>query len=240
VTGDDWNDLRYEKGPRTGAVLALLKRHADFNVELSLLDVGSKWGSFVRDFLDAAPAGTIVAVEPDARLAAACDGLERVELMATRIEDAALETGRFEIVHSCRTIEFLAEPARVLADHWRVLKPGGLLILDTPNIACIDCDDVVDEWFRAAHCFHFSARTLMRLLEASGFEIISAPDIADRENLLLVARKSLKAHRAIEADPREVATAQTLIAAYGAARARNLASRLAGEIAAPARSRKAA
>jgi 2-polyprenyl-3-methyl-5-hydroxy-6-metoxy-1,4-benzoquinol methylase len=31
-------------------------------------------------------------------------------LVQARIEDAPLETGRFDIVHSCHTIEHLAEP----------------------------------------------------------------------------------------------------------------------------------
>lgn len=220
----DWGNVRYGKAFRTAAVLALLKRHADLNTDLSLLDVGSNRGSFVRAFLDAAPSASVVAVEPDARVAPACEGLDRVELIAARIEDAALETERFHIVHSCHTIEHLAEPARVLTDHWRVLKPGGLLILDAPNIAFLDTDDVVEEWFIDKHLYHFSARTLMRLLESCGFEIVSAPDISERENLLLVARKSLKAHPAIEADPREVDTAQTLITRYICARARNLAA----------------
>jgi len=232
--GADWGNVRYGKGFRTAAVLALLKRHADLNADLTLLDVGSNRGSFVRAFLDAAPSATVVAVEPDARVAPACDGLERVDLIESRIEDAALETERFHIVHSCHTIEHLAEPARVLADHWRVLKPGGLLILDAPNIAFLDADDVVEEWFIDKHLYHFSARTLMRLLEASGFEIVCAPDISDRENLLLVARKSLKAHPAIESDSREVAAAQSLITTYVCARARNLAALtfVAGEISA--------
>ena len=45
------------------------------------------------------------------------------------IEDAPIETGRFDIIHSCHTIEHLAEPKHVLADHWRTLKPGGLLLV---------------------------------------------------------------------------------------------------------------
>jgi 2-polyprenyl-3-methyl-5-hydroxy-6-metoxy-1,4-benzoquinol methylase len=235
---DAAEDIAHDaKALRAGAVLALLKRHADLNAELTLLDVASQSGSFVRAFLDAAPSASVTAAE-----AHGCDRLERVERIGARIEDAALETARFHIVHSCRTLERLAEPARVLADHWRVLKPGGLLILDTANIARLACDDAADEWFADNQLYHFSARTLMRLLEACGFGIVAAPDIADRENLLLVARKSLKAHRAIEADPREVGEAQDLLAGYVAARARTLAADLAGKVVAmkPAHARKAA
>jgi len=232
--GADWGNIRYGKAFRTEAALSLLKRHADLSAELSLLDVGSNRGSFARAFLEVAQTARIVAVEPDERVASACAELDRVELVAARIEDVPLESGRFDVIHSCHTIEHLAEPSRVLADHWRILKPGGLLILDAPNIAILDADDIIEEWFIDKHLYHFSARTIMRLVEAAGFEVIAAPDIADRENLLLVARKSYTAHRAVDADPREVAASQQLVANYGATRARNLAALtfVAAEIAA--------
>jgi SAM-dependent methyltransferase len=232
--GADWGNIRYGKAFRTKAVLSLLERHADLSAELSVLDVGSNRGSFVRAFLDAAPASHIVAVEPDDRVAVASAWLDRVQLIMARIESVPLESGRFDIIHSCHTIEHLAEPARVLADHWRTLKPGGLLVLDAPNIAILDADDMIEEWFIDKHLYHFSIRTLMRLVESTGFEVIAAPDIADRENILLIARKSYTAHPAIDPDPREVASSQQLIASYGATRARNLAAltHAAAEIAA--------
>jgi SAM-dependent methyltransferase len=223
-SGADWGNVRYGKGFRTQAAMAALKRHADFSNELELLDVGSNRGSFVRAFLDAAPNACVVAVEPDERVAQSCASLERCELVKARIEDAALECGRFDIIHSCHTIEHLADPARILADHWRTLKPGGLLLIDAPNIAILDSDDMIEEWFIDKHLYHFSARTLMRLVTASGFEIVAAPDIEDRENLLLVARKAYTAYPAADADPREVDDAERLIAAYVVNRARNLSA----------------
>jgi SAM-dependent methyltransferase len=223
-SGADWGNIRYGKGFRTAQALAALKRHADLSADLSVLDVGSNRGSFVRAFLDAAPNADIVAIEPDERVAASCAGLDRCETVLARIEDAALETGRFDIVHSCHTIEHLGEPARALADHWRTLKPGGLLLIDAPNVALIGVDDIVEEWFIDKHLYHFSARTLMRMIVAAGFEIVSAPDIEDRENLLIVARKAYTAYRPADADPREVAEAERLIASYGANRARNLSA----------------
>jgi len=222
--GADWGNVRYGKGFRTRAALDVLKRHADFSSDIALLDVGSNRGSFTRAFADAAPAARVVAIEPDERVAGSVRGHERAELITARIEDAALESGRFDIVHSCHTLEHVAEPMRVLADHWRVLKPNGLLLIDVPNIALIDVDDIVEEWFIDKHLTHFSARTLMRMIAASGFEIVVPPDAADRENLLIVARKSNAASPAREADPREVDAAERLLIAYGTNRARNLAA----------------
>ncbi len=222
VAGANWGNVRYGKGFRTKAALSALRRHIDLSSDLKLLDVGSNRGSFARAFVEEAPSAHIVAIEPDERVVESCRGLARTELVAARIEDAPLETGRFDIVHSCHTIEHLANPARVLADHWRVLKPGGLLLLDAPSTALLDAEDIVEEWFIDKHLYHFSARTLMRLVTAAGFDIVEPPDPADRENLLIVACKADRAASVLSPDPREVAEAERLIAAYGAARARNL------------------
>jgi 2-polyprenyl-3-methyl-5-hydroxy-6-metoxy-1,4-benzoquinol methylase len=223
-SGADWGNVRYGKGFRTKIAMAAATRHSDLNSDLQILDVGSNRGSFARAMLEAAPLAAITAIEPDERVADSCAGLERTELVCARIEDAALETERFDVVHSCHTIEHLAEPARALADHWRVLKPGGLLLLDAPNIAFLDGDDIVEEWFIDKHLYHFSARTLMRMVSAAGFVIVAAPDLADRENLLIVARKLTTGARPILFDQREVAEAARLMSTYQATRARNLAA----------------
>ncbi|HSM96592.1 MAG TPA: class I SAM-dependent methyltransferase [Rhizomicrobium sp.] len=222
--GADWGNVRYGKAFRTDAAMKALARHADFNSDISLLDVGSNRGSFVKAFLSVAPAARVLALEPDERVVDSCRNLERTDTVCARIEDAALESGRFDIVHSCHTIEHLAHPQEALADHWRTLKPGGLLVLDAPNIAILDEGDIIEEWFIDKHLYHFSARTLIRMVRAAGFDIVEAPDATDRANVLIVARKADKAVRARDDDPLEVAEAERLIAAYGATRARNLAS----------------
>ena len=221
-SGADWGNVRYGKGFRTKAAMDAVARHSDLNGDLSLLDVGSNRASFAKAFLDAAPRARLVAVEPDERVVESARALERTELIAARIEDVALETGRFDIVHSCHTIEHLAHPARVLRDHWRVLKDGGLLVVDAPNIAILAVGDIVEEWFIDKHLYHFSAHTLGRMIEAAGFDIVHAPDERDRSNLLFVARKTNSEPRDIEGDDREVEDAENLIAQFIATRARNL------------------
>jgi SAM-dependent methyltransferase len=221
-SGADWGNVRYGKGFRTKAALETIPRHIDLDGEFSILDVGSNRGSFAKAVLAAAPHAQLTAVEPDERVAGSCAQLERTELIEARIEEAALETERFEIVHSCHTIEHLAHPARTLADHRRVLKPGGILIVDAPNIAILGNDDIVEEWFIDKHLYHFSARTLGRMIEAAGFDIVQQPDPRDRSNLLFVARKMSSAPHEATGDREEAAHAEKLIARYMTTRARNL------------------
>jgi len=221
-SGADWGNVRYGKGFRTQVALEAIARHANLNSDIALLDVGSNRASFARKFLETAPRATIVAVEPDERVAHSAQDLARTELINARIEDVPLETGRFDIVHSCHTIEHLAHPAHVLADHWRVLKDDGILILDAPNTAILGSFDIVEEWFIDKHLYHFSAHTLGRMIEEAGFEIIEGPDSGDRSNLFFVARKTFTAPHRLAANSGEAIRAEALVAKYAATRARNL------------------
>jgi SAM-dependent methyltransferase len=233
-SGADWGNVRYGKGFRTQVAIEAIARHADLNSDIVLLDVGSNRASFARKFLEVAPNAAIIAVEPDERVADSVRELARTELIRARIEDVPLESGRFDIVHSCHTIEHLAHPAHVLADHWRVLKDDGLLILDAPNTAILGSFDIVEEWFIDKHLYHFSVHTLERMIEEAGFEIIEGPDSGDRSNLFFVARKATAAacHRRAN-DNSEVSRADALVTKYVSTRARNLVAltEVAAEIA---------
>ena len=222
--GADWGNVRYGKGFRTVQALDALRRHADLSAPLALLDVGSNRGSFARAFLEAAPAAQLTALEPDERYADSSADLPRTELVRARTEHTNFDTGRFDIIHSCHTIEHLGEAFAALKDHARVLKDGGLLVIDAPNTALLGAEDIVEEWFIDKHLFHFSARTLSRMIEAAGFSIIERNDPVDTVNLLLVARKTGAPNDIIAADPAEVLQAMTLIASYQKTRARNLAA----------------
>lgn len=223
VSGDaDWGNVRYGKGFRTRQAMEALSRHADLTAPLALLDVGSNRGSFARAFLDAAPGATLTALEPDERFADSSAGLPRTEMVYARIEHTSFADAQFDIIHSCHTIEHLGEAFAALKDHARTLKSGGLLVIDAPNTALLGGEDIVEEWFIDKHLFHFSARTLSRMIEAAGFTVIEWNDPADAVNVLFVAKKTGQPQESVADDPAEVLQATALMARYQKTRARNL------------------
>src|SRR5215510_11500426 len=62
-SGADWGNVRYGKGFRTEACLAILRARADLGAISRVLDVGSNRGSFARAFLAEAPRASLVCVE---------------------------------------------------------------------------------------------------------------------------------------------------------------------------------
>jgi ubiquinone/menaquinone biosynthesis C-methylase UbiE len=211
------DNVRFGKSYRHPVALAALKRHAPAD-HFRLIDVGSNRSDFLDALAQDFPAAEAVAVEPDERVAATA--ASKAEVHVARIETLKFDAETFDVVHSCHTIEHLAHPARVLKDHARILKPGGLLLLDAPNIAVTGADDIIEEWFIDKHLYHFSARTLTRMVEAAGFAIVEDPDAADRENLFIVAKKAGTPQR-VDPDPKEVDRAVELVSTYGATRSHN-------------------
>ncbi len=125
-------------------------------------------------------------------------------------------------VRSHHTLEHLESPLAVLTDHWRVLKPGGVLIVECRNIGAISDESIVGEWFAPNRNYHFSQITLSRMLNAAGFELVENSNANDRDNILFAATKSDCERHESFADPLEVHSARALISFYKSARRRNL------------------
>lgn len=144
-----------------------------------LLDVGCGAGDFM---VAAAGRGFDVSgteLSPAATRLAAAAGLTVHE---GELWEARLPADQFDVVTCWHVLEHQTDPARLLDEINRVLRPGGRLVLATPNLEA--------HLFRAAyfvarrrrlrlwepderevHLFHFSPRTLKRLVERAGFHV---------------------------------------------------------------------
>ena len=57
----------------------------------------------------------------------------RIEWLVADIQRIPLDNGSVDTVISCETIEHLPDPAAALRELYRVVRPGGRLLLTTPN-----------------------------------------------------------------------------------------------------------
>jgi len=77
-------------------------------------------------------------------------------------------------VHASHLIEHLNSPSSFLDEAARILAPGGLLALTTPNVDGFQARLFGSRWRSAIydHLYLFSLRTLRELLEARGFVVM--------------------------------------------------------------------
>jgi SAM-dependent methyltransferase len=101
--------------------------------------------------------------------------------------------------HSCvlvEVIEHLPDPRETMTEVWRLLQPGGLAYVTTPNFSCYRSMLLREEWnavIPVGHLYHFDSVSLGKLLTSIGFinvENLTGP--ADFASELEFAEKSGK------------------------------------------------
>jgi 2-polyprenyl-3-methyl-5-hydroxy-6-metoxy-1,4-benzoquinol methylase len=209
---------------RTDTTLATLKPFLLKNKPLRVLDVGAGHGTFALELKGAYPKANIIGIEPDMRAVGAWVGQPGFTWLNARVEDTRLEAEGFDLIHSCHTLQQLKSAREALVAHRAALAPSGYLFLEVPNIASLSARDIVGEFFVDEHLYHFSARTLTRLLTSCGFRVISIANPRDTVNISVVAVKAETIASQPLADPCEVEAAAALIATYHASRMANLAA----------------
>jgi ubiquinone/menaquinone biosynthesis C-methylase UbiE len=129
----------------------------------------------------------------------AAQGTPGVELVACAAEQLPFDDASFDLVAASDVIEHVQSPERFAGEAARVLRPGGLLFLATPNRYSLGLEPHVRLWgvgylprpaaeryVRAArgvsydHVHLLSARSLRMILAAAGFETdIVSPEIPE-------------------------------------------------------------
>ncbi len=157
------------------------EHEADYRAELAavralLPATGRRVEVGVGSGMFAAPLGIGLGVEPSPAMAARARQ-RGIEVLRGVAEALPLDDAAFDAVLLVTTICFVDDPARALAEAWRVLAPGGVLVL-----GFVDRDSTLGRRYeqkRAHSRFYGEARfyttaELGRLLEAAGFAELTA------------------------------------------------------------------
>lgn len=139
-----------------------------------LLDVGCGSGRFLakmRNF-----GWEVTGVEPDPKAVEVARKVLDIEVCQGTLEDTEFTQDSFDALTMSHVIEHVADPLVLLKECKRVLKPGGRLVLVTPNVESLGAWAFNQAWLHwdpPRHLFLFSPRTLTRCVESAGLRILT-------------------------------------------------------------------
>lgn len=138
-----------------------------------LLDVGCGGGAFLVRMR--ALGWRVVGVEPDARAIAMATSMYRLDVRRGTLEEQRFPADRFDAVTASHVIEHVHDPVALLRECGRVLKPGGRIVLVTPNSESLGHQRLRASWIGLQpprHLYLFSCSTLRQAAERAGLSVL--------------------------------------------------------------------
>ncbi|MGB9924874.1 MAG: class I SAM-dependent methyltransferase [Methanothrix sp.] len=137
-----------------------------------LLDVGCGNGMFLDRMRQLG--WEVAGVEPDAAAVAVAREMLGLEVFQGLLEDAKFPDGHFDAITMNHVIEHVPDPIGTLKACQRVLRPGGKLVVVTPNIESLGrrkFDDAWLHWDPPRHLHIFSPQSLRLAAERAGLRV---------------------------------------------------------------------
>ena len=214
--------------PGRAAAVARSVRHLPARDGGRLLDVGSGSGSFIAQMERLGWRAEGLEPDPEAVAVARAAGLNVAQ---GTVDDLDAEAEAFDAVTLSHVIEHLHDPEDALRRIARVLRPGGLLWIATPNLRALGHRRYGRDWLALdppRHLVLFHRRSLEALLRRCGLEPLPAPRPTPEAKLTFPPSEAIRAGRPIADGPphRRAARARALLADALAARDPQLAEEL--------------
>jgi 2-polyprenyl-3-methyl-5-hydroxy-6-metoxy-1,4-benzoquinol methylase len=140
---------------------------------LAFLDIGCSFGALVHEAAALGCRACGIDISAYAVEYARKEGLEVRQASPEAIPDFGAP---FHIVTMIEVIEHLPDPRAALLETARVMRPGGLLVIQTANMDGRQAKraGAAYHYFLPGHLSYFSRKTLARLLGECGFENVQA------------------------------------------------------------------
>jgi SAM-dependent methyltransferase len=135
-----------------------------------LLEVGFGAGSFLQA---AARASWVVEGVEVSKTAAEHLRAEGINTFCGELSEANYQEGSFDVVIASEILEHVPDPASMIREVARILRPGGLLWATTPNAKGLSSRLLGLQWSAVSppeHLHLFSASGLRKLLSSEGFQ----------------------------------------------------------------------
>ena len=158
----------------------------------NLLDIGCAQGFFLFSASQAGYTTKGIEISQDAAEYAIREfGLD---VEAKPFEELRFADNHFDVVTLWQVLEHVPYPIVILKEVHRILKPGGLLVVSTPNIEGIPAKILRKRWWdiKRLHINQFTTKTLTDILQNGGFKNISSVSYRGFVSLSILLTMMLK------------------------------------------------
>jgi 2-polyprenyl-3-methyl-5-hydroxy-6-metoxy-1,4-benzoquinol methylase len=137
-----------------------------------LLDIGTAGGAFLG--VAARRGWDVMGCEPNYWMADWGSRHYGIRITPGTVFDMKLEESSLDVVTLWDVLEHTPDPKAVLLECRRVLKPGGLLIVNYPNIDSMISRLMGRKWvfLLSVHLYYFSPSSMQRIFDETGFQVI--------------------------------------------------------------------
>lgn len=178
---------KHKKIRRSRRRLLRLRKYVTGN---RVLDVGCNLGYTVAAALELGMDASGIDIDPDT-IALAQREFGNDRFAAVTVEEFAERGETFDIVYTAETIEHSLNPHSFMAALAKLLNPGGLLYLTTPDAGHMRVPGVFSDWNEVDPPFHIYLMTksaLMLMLDRHGLSLVKF-QINLKPGIRLLARK---------------------------------------------------
>ena len=139
-----------------------------------LLDIGTAGGAFLGVAVERG--WEVAGCEPNQWMADWGSNHYGIDIKSGTIFDMDLGASVFDVVTLWDVLEHTPDPKGVLQECHRVLKPGGLLIVNYPNVGSLISQIMGRRWvfLLSVHLFYFSPKTIRRIIGDAGFKVLKS------------------------------------------------------------------
>ena len=176
----------------------LVKKYLGFGAKI--LEIGPGGGDFLRWAAD--EGYQLSVIEESAMIAEKLMGVTNANVFVGRFEENSFENDTQDAICSFHVIEHVVEPKKHLEEALRLVRPGGLAFIATPNSQSWSQRVLtsLSPHFDSAHIRIFSHTSLRKLAVDSGWEIV---DLQTPEYTSAFLRLLSKALRRIRREDEE-------------------------------------
>ena len=185
-------DAAIIRGSRLRAARAQVELVKKYNGNTRLLDMGCGEGFFL---FDASREGYITkGVELSLNAARYARTEFGLDVDGGPFEEMRFPGDYFDVVTLWQVLEHLPQPLMALKEVYRVLRPGGLVVVSTPDIGGIPAKVLRRKWWniRRVHINQFTTGSLMNILGNAGFGDLSSVNYKESISLLMLFIPLLK------------------------------------------------